>query len=766
MSPLTSALVRLEDTGPGMPVGGKAAALAELVRAGIRIPESYCIPASCENDDLREELSAALSELEDPVAVRSSATCEDGHAASFAGQFKSFLNLHTVDEVEAAVRKCRVSHRERSVLEYCTRQGIDPETIRMGVIVQRMIEPDRAGVCFTVNPLTGSEEEIVIEWCEGLADELLTGKRSGHREVVRGTAAPEWRELVETARRIERHFGAPQDIEWAIGKGILYILQARPITRVGFAPEIGEWTNADFRDGGVASGVVTPLMWSLYEFIWERSLKPYLRELRLLDRDEDFEAGRLFFQRPYWNLGAVKRCLEKLPGFIERGFDSDLNVRITYEGDGVRTPLSLRTLWSALRVGRALNAVYRRQADFDHEFLNGGFEALIRRYEIDPSTLSDEDLYDQFSRLIEQGYAATEINYFRTIFVTSFAKLEFMADFEKVARRSSGVSYTRLMGGLDEMRHLAPTRVLWTLARTVHLGAPPAEVQKRFKELVYRFRHHSRRELDLSVPRWDEDAGFVRELLEHYVRFFDGGQDPEATARRQREAYLREREKALKALPLWSRKSFAQKLERLRHYLWLREEMRDCSSRMYYQIRRWVLEMGRRAVQARRLDSVDDIFSLRWQETPDLPKKVFRPVVAERRQRSESYRAFKAPNEIGSRWTLDSSPAPRGKNLKGIGASQGKARGRARVIRCLEEAGRVQSGDILICPFTDPGWTPVLNHVRGVVTETGGMLSHAAVICREYGIPAVLGVAGATDVIRDGQVIAVDGGKGLVEIGP
>src|SRR5262249_41311680 len=154
-------------------------------------------------------------------------------------------------------------------------------------------------------------------------------------------------------------------IEFAIEGGTLYVLQSRPVTRIHFAPTVGEWTNADFRDGGVSSSVCTPLMWSLYEFVWDRTLKESLRELHLFDGD--FEAGRMFFGRPYWNLAAVKRAVAKLPGFVERDFDADLDVSISYAGDGMKTPITLRGLLSAAPTLWAVSRYFRRQRHFDEE---------------------------------------------------------------------------------------------------------------------------------------------------------------------------------------------------------------------------------------------------------------------------------------------------------------------------------------------------------------------------------------------------------------
>lgn len=690
-------------------IGGKARRLLELQLAGFRVPDFLCAPP---------DLAKAVEVLGLPVAVRSSASTEDGGEVSFAGQFRSYLNLRTLDAVEAAVRGCLESVHAPAVADYCRRSGIDPGTLRMTPIVQRMIQPELAGVAFTVNPATGAEE-VVIEACAGLADELLAGSRAAlpatHPLLVQHRP-----EIERVARAIQRHFGAPQDIEFAIEAGKLFILQARPVTRIHFAPGTGEWTNADFRDGGVSAGVCTPLMWSLYDFIWESALKDFLRDVRLFDGD--FQAGRMFFGRPYWNLGAVKRCLARLPGFVEREFDRDLSVAVTYEGDGIRTPVTPAGLLRALPTLLAVPGIWRRQERFDREFLAGGAEARLQAH-----TRFTGDRAAGFRRLILEDYRVTETNYFRTIFCASLAKLAFLESFPDA-------DYPALVAALPPMRHLEPTRMMREMAARGDTDIAP---------LQRAFPHRSRRELDLSAPRWDEDPEWVAALLR------DQGAQPAGSD--PRPAYERARAAAIAALPWHRRGSFARKLDRLRTFLWLREEMRDVSSRMYHVIRRHVL-----ALAAER-GLGDDIFFQTWEEVVADD----RSRIAERRETFESFRNFRAPNEIGSRFAFDAAPAHGA--LRGIGASRGRVYGVARVARSIEEARGVERGAILVCPFTDPGWTPVLDRVAAVVTETGGLLSHAAVICREYGIPAVLGVPEATSRIPDGATLVVHGGLGTVE---
>jgi phosphohistidine swiveling domain-containing protein len=702
-----------DDVTQRMPVG-KAAVLEALRTLGFRVPEFLVSPF---------DLASAAEQLGFPLIVRSAASMEDGGSASFAGLFQSIPNVRSVPELEDAIRACRASLHTPVVDEYCKRHGLDVARLRMDVIVQRMIEPTLAGVAFTVNPMTGAEE-IVIESCVGRADALLASQTpplsDDHPLLVRYTPI-----IRESARRIMRHFGAPQDIEFAIADDILYVVQARPITRIHFAPSLGEWTTADFRDGGVSSRVCSPLMWSLYDFVWEHNLKASLRDIGLLR--EDFQAGRMFFGRPYWNLGAVKNCLSQLPGFVERDFDTDLSVAITYEGDGRRTPW---TLGGAVRAIPTLFAVRRflsRQETEARNLLERGVRDIEERFEPFLSVTHGGDVLSSFRRFIERDYFAVEGCYFRTIFALSLAKQDFKTSIPNA-------DYASLVAALPPLQHMAPARAMRAARERGDGDVGP---------LVHSFRHHCRHGLDVIATRWDED----REAVEAMLNVLPiANADPEPR-------YLKARSEALREIPFWRRRAFNRKLDRLRTFVWLREELRDLSSRMYYLIRRLALAL------AEKHGLGDDVFFMSFREIFELD----RSHVARNRETYESFRHFAAPNEIGARYPHEGEK-PRSSDLRGIGASPGIARGRAHLARTVQEAMTANVGDILVCPFTDPGWTPVLGRVAGIVTETGGLLSHAAVICREYGIPAVLGVPDAMQRIRARCAIVVHGSDGYITL--
>lgn len=679
-------------------VGGKAAALLQLQAAGFRVPPFVISPT---------DIRSTIEQLGTPLAVRSSATAEDGVAVSFAGQFRSFLNLNTQEEVEHAITSCHDSLNEPSVREYACKHGVSPDSLRMEVIVQRMIQPELAGVAFTVNPIDGSEV-VLIEAVAGLADELVCGRATAlANDDPRVQRSRD--EIENTARQIQRHFGVPQDIEFAIESGELWILQSRPITRISFVNEIGQWTNADFRDGGVSCTVCTPLMWSLYDFVWDRALKDSLRELNLFKRD--FPAGRMFFGRPYWNLGALKDCLGELPGFNEQEFNRDLSVQANDARPGKVTPLTVQRILRAIPTVIAVRRYLRQQRRAAELLLN------------EPWSVAENA---SLGELIHRDYFRIENTYFRTIFAASLAKTDFCSSFPNA-------DYGLLTAAIPPLSHVAPIRQVQSL----DVRSP-----RKLSQIIDAHSHHYRIGLDILFPRWGEDRDFVTQMLRELPP--PGGTDPGP-------AYESARSAMLDRLPRWKHRRFERKLDRLRHFLWLREELRDVSNRMYHAIRKQVLKIG----EERGLG--DAIFFQTYQEI----LSDSRANIDRNRAIYDSYRNFSAPNEVGSGFCFDSHRSTGA--MRGIGASSGTATAAAFVARTVDHAVRMPRGQILVCPYTDPGWTVILDRASGVVTETGGLLSHAAILCREYGIPAVLGVKDATRRITHGGLLKIHGGDGHVE---
>ena len=808
--------------------GGKAQSLIFLREHGFPVPEFHVLPVASFREfrakgglpesvrkDLRESLGKKWAEWDgEPVAVRSSATCEDGETASFAGLFETYLGLTTLEEVEDAVLKCWASARTERVRTYCERQGVSFDAIEMAVVVQRMIEPDRAGVIFTLDPIEGDETRMLIEACHGRGEELVSGKvdPSRYRLPWSGLASPEvidekkgaelsqavLERLRTLAKKVQRAKGRPQDIEFAVKDGEIYLLQARDITRIQFSKSIGEWTTADFRDGGVSSAVVSPMMWELYEKAFVTSLPKFLVDLGLISSGEARSTSwyRVFFGRPYWNLRAVKRAQAKLPGFVERNFDKDLAIPPAYEGEGLVTGFTLKSTLRALRALARMHKLFHVQLKANERLL-AEFPAIESEIKSAPAAFSPEELLAKVGSVLALQ-TRVEADYFRTIYNASNAKLEFLASLKRARRLRPDLEYLHLISdlgtlqvtrsafALDEIARacredLAASEAVARLADSaepVSVEDLPPSLRAPFRDYVRDFGHHSERELDLRVPRWNEDLRFCLRTLSGLVARASGHREEVLGLRksesRQEAALVFEEtyRRGLLMRLLWPQAR--RRLERVRRFLWMREEMRDLSTKTYGLIRQVMLEVAER--RALSLAMTPDelrtkIFYLSpsdvvgWLRGEIAHAEIARKI-ATRIEYAECFARFKNPNEIGSafRARAASKAIAGAKSFSGIGASSGTVRAKARVVRRIEDVGSLQKDEILVAPFTDPGWTPVFGLAAAVITETGGLLSHAALISREYGIPSVLGVAAATDLIQDGQEIEVDGASGTVTI--
>jgi phosphohistidine swiveling domain-containing protein len=767
--------------------------------------------------EIAESIRQACGELfapDTPLAVRSSGTQEDLEGASFAGLYETYLNVRGETALHAAIKQCWASLWQPRVLDYLHRHGGGRGELGMAVVVQRLVEAEVAGVLFTVDPLSGHEGDVVVEAVFGLGESLVSGRVNADRylvdvstgavkerhiahqamkivsaadgntrEVALGEAEGsqptltdrELAALAETGAAIQEHHGRPMDVEWVRAGGKLYVVQARPITRLHFAPDLGEWTTADFRDGGVSSDVCSPFMWSLYELALEHSMPAYFRSIRLLPSEHRAKWGRMFFARPYWNLLEVKKVLEKIPGYRERNFDTDLGITPSYEGPGTTTPVTFMGVMRALPVLFALGRSYRDCIRANQAFA-AGFAERKKPFDLDGQALAALDatrFVARYRALITDLYFETETSYFQTIYNTSNSKLDFKVEFDRANRAAGGtLNYAALVSGLENLSHLRPMKDMHDLLGGLKQQGRPLD-DATVRAFALRWRQHGRKELDIRVPRWPDDLGLVRTMLEQALASWRPDNDPESHARAQHAAFAAERSRALAALGrnLLARRAFQRKLDRVRGYAWWREEMRDHSSYVYYLVRQWSLEAGERLVAGGLLERWEDVWALPHQDVIAALEGAVAVSEVRRRVRvgqrlMRSFRNFQNPNEIGSRHELRAAggAATTENALRGTACSPGRAEGRARVVKTLDEATSLVEGDILVTVFTDPGWTPLFPRLAAVVTESGGLLSHAAVISREYGIPAVLAVAGATRIIRDGDRIVVDGTSGLVEI--
>jgi pyruvate,water dikinase len=819
-------------------VGGKAANLGVLTGARLPVPPGFCVTTEAYRRvaagvpldevraallaveipaDIADEIRTRYRELgaDAPVAVRSSATAEDLPFASFAGQQDTFLNVVGVDSVLEAVRRCWASLWTDRAVAYRESNGIDHNVVELAVVVQLMVDSAVAGVLFTANPVTGRRREAVIDANAGLGETVVSGSvnpdhfvvdtasgrilqrrlgdkkiaiRSvaggGTREVVLDSAEPclsdeQILELTALGDRVERHYGSPQDTEWAIdADGKVWLTQARPITTLYPVPDSpsndGRGRHA-YLCVSVAQGLYRPITpMGIASFRLIASGGRHMFGLPV----PDALAGPAFFsdagERVYVDATAILRSrlgrfivpkifdvMEARTAAAMRSLfdDPDLSVR----------PGALRAarhiLKLALRMGfpfRLVEAMLRpAAAERRLDGVGGRLVAL--------ATLTGEhDARTRLEHVIRALPAVpTMLPKALPVPLAGFITLAF-------ARRllGGGEGLETVLRGLPHNVTTEMDLELWRVATELRgsgVDLSSGEIPPAVQGFLDRYGHRAVAEIDPGMPRWSDDPAHILGVLANYLRLDDLDAAPDVQFRRgAAEAEAMIQSLSRKAGGLRGRLvGFA--LRRTRRLAGLRETPKFFLIQFLAQIRRQLQHVGAELTDAGRLDRADDVFFLSLKDCREaLDGKDFREIVADRH---ESYdrelRRRRVPQMLLSDGTDPEAVAapPADGAMVGTAASTGRVTAVARVV--LDPVGaHLEPGEILVAPSTDPGWTPLFLTAGGLVMEMGGANSHGAVVAREYGIPAVVGVPDATHRIATGDEITVDGAAGTVSLLP
>ncbi|OJY47706.1 PEP/pyruvate-binding domain-containing protein [Pseudonocardia sp. 73-21] len=790
--------------------GGKGANLGELTRAGFPVPPGFVLTTDAYREfvtvneipenardrfagaaipaAMEAELLAAHAALgADAVAVRSSATAEDLADASSAGQQDTFLHVVGADAVLVAVRDCWASLWTDRAVAYRARQGIDPASVALAVVVQRMVDADSAGVLFTANPTNGRPDESVVSAAWGLGESVVSGSVTTDDVVVdragnvrsRATAdkavmtvtlaagteerpVPASRrtaavlddaaavELAALGARIEAHFGAPQDIEWARADGTFWIVQSRPVTALP-EPEAEpptDWTVADPTAMYVRASIVeqlpdplTPLFADLIDGAVSRSLQKLMSE--------------------FISEGAVRPGDVGLPtvnGYAYYRYTRAGLIRIS-----LRSPAALKVLTTS---GEHSGLLRWRDRAHPH------YAGIVEGWKDRPlDALSDEDLLAGVVDLLDAGaeyYTAVQA----IIPLAASSEVAFTQFYERLVRRDGDPPAATFLLGFDSMPILAEKSLYdlatWVRDRpgfdgTIPVGDP--EWEQRFRAHLDRF-GHTIYNLDFANAVPADDPAPVLDTL----RFYLGGGGADPYERQRRSAQRREEETAavLARLDPLRRNLFNRLLRWAQGVAPVREDALGDIGLAWPQLRRMLRELGSRLVAAGVIEQPDDVFWLRREEI--LAGKA--GDVGQRRMVWRGQRRVTPPQILPDRaaWRLMESFLPAtlqdqtGSVLTGTGASAGQVTATARVLTGPEDFGRMQPGDVLVASITTPAWTTLFAMASAVVTDIGGPLSHSSIVAREYGIPAVLGTAVATRRIADGERIHVDGDAGTVTL--
>jgi phosphohistidine swiveling domain-containing protein len=725
-------------------------------------------------DALSAAILDAYARLGQPaVAVRSSGTAEDLASASFAGQHETVLDAQGSQALLDAVRVCWASLWSERAIAYRTlrewrggapgseraaphnQQAADP--VALAVVVQRMVPAEVAGVAFTANPVTGDRAETTISAVRGLGERLVSGNVIADEWVVRRTPAREGEQradgagieaicrraaegalqgeqaltIADVARQIATQFGAPQDVEWAIGDGQLFILQARPMTALPepitwTAPAPGGWMR-NFRLGEWLPEPVTPL--------FESWLLARLEESEVAAEARDFGVRPL---PPYHVLVHGWYFTSPIGGGV-----APRNVL----GALSRHPLRIATLALSVAKPTAGESLLRPFAEQWRAELLPRYQKLVAEGERRVAEASPQELIRFVDAVAE--VAGEYLWRFSVVGGHAWKVERALATFYQryLSVRVRG-SHQELLLGLP----------------TPFPEAPPHAVQS----------------LDWFRPTLGELARASG----------DTQTTGDSAARRQRLETQRRMAEAACRTALAGQPRLLQRFDALlalaQRYAVIREEQAGWFTLGWPLLRRAALRLGAAARKRGMIEQGDDVFFLTRQElvvgvtnsTDSANAVALRAMVSERRREWERQRRLSPPLTLGTppgagllAGAIEAMRAPSSTGagpdvLPGMPASPGRATGLARVVLGPEDFGRVQAGDVLVAQVTAPAWTPLFARVVAVVTDGGSMAAHASLVAREYGIPAVVGVGDATTRLHDGQIVTVDGSAGVVELQP
>ncbi|WP_371494625.1 phosphoenolpyruvate synthase [Kitasatospora sp. NBC_00374] len=771
--------------------------------------------------DLAAAVTDALARLGEQAAcaVRSSATAEDLPMASFAGQQDTYLNVVGPAAILRHVSRCWASLFTERAVTYRQRNGIDHRTVQMAVVVQRMVFPHAAGILFTADPVTGNRQVAAVDAGFGLGEALVSGLvnpdvfKVRNSEVIAKAIATKLRavhalpaggtqevaidlqrqeqpaltdaqvvRLVQLGRRIEAHFGHPQDIEWCLVDDDFRIVQSRPITTLFPIPRAGDQENHVYVSVGHQQMMTDPMK-PLGLSMWQLTAMVPMHEA----------GGRLFVDvtgrlaSPASRAGLldlVGRGDPLVRDALETVLDRDDFVPSLPDAGpaghggppagGAPAPIETDPAIVTELIARSRASLAALRRDIRTKTGPALFDFLLGAFEEHKRVLSDPLnmqaimagmeatwwLNDTLQEWLGEKSAADTLTLSAPDNVTSEMGLALLDVADVIRPHPEVVAFLQGVqdeGFLDELAKL------------------PGGTEARDAVEAYLDRYGMRcvGEIDITRPRWRERPSTLVPVILDNVRLFAPGAAERRFEHGLQEAQRKERDvlSRLRALPDGERKADETKrmIDRVRTFIGYREYPKYNIVSRYFVYKQSLLEEAERLVQADVLHEPEDVFYLTFQEFHDVvrTKQVDGRLIQGRKEAFRSYEALTPPRVLTSdgeavagAYRRDDVPAGA---LIGLPVSAGTIEGRARVILDMAQAD-LEAGDILVTAHTDPSWSPLFVAIAGLVTEVGGLMTHGAVIAREYGLPTVVGVDQATRLIRDGQRIRVHGTDGYVEI--
>jgi pyruvate,water dikinase len=763
------AIVSLDAQLDASKVGQKAATLSQLKRWGYSVPMGWVLPPG---DDAEPLINFLQPSPEAPLVVRSSAVGEDSEQASAAGQYETVLNVTNREQLRQAIAQCQASYDRPSAVQYRKQRGLPEDA--MAVLIQKQVEGVFSGVAFSRDPVIQQGNAVVIEALPGEAKQIVSGQVTPEQyrvflaEQVSVSEKSSWilpedlkleiegegevplrliKQVAFLARHLESQYhGIPQDIEWSYDGQTLWLLQSRPITTL-----LPIWTRKIAAE--VIPGVIRPLTWSINRpltcGVWGE-----IFTIVLGDRAHglDFnETATLHYSRAYFNaslLGQIFRRMGLPPESLEF---------LTRGAKFSKPPLS-STVRNVPGLLRLLGRELRLQKDFKRDYQQRFHPALIQLAQQPVQNLSPSALLARIDSILELLKRATYYSILAPLSASLRQAVLRVKDTDIDNSHTPEVASLRAIASLAaEARQLFPQverdAVFEQLAASPH----GRKILEQFDQLLERYGYLSEVATDIAVPTWREDPQAVREL---FVQFFATEQSLGKNEPQRRKERRGKRKGGL-----------------VQRRVDLKGRVTEVYSQLLAQLRWCFVALEQIWLHSGLLSQPGDIFFLEFDEVrrvvagsdSALLKQLGQLVERRRSQFAQDSQLEPVPPLVyGNAPPAPSAPsAPEASLahlLQGIGASPGQVEGRVMVLRSWQMLPEIDRETILVVPYTDSGWAPLLARAGGLIAEVGGRLSHGAIVAREYDIPAVMDIHNATQLLQDGQWVRIDGYRGTVEI--
>ncbi len=770
------------------------------------------------SSELKKEIIRAYQKLDaKSVAVRSSATAEDLPEASFAGQQDTYLNIFEEENLIKSIQKCWASLWTERAIIYRNEKNVKQKKVDIAVVIQKMIFADSSGVLFSINPVSNNKNEIVINASWGLGESIVSGlvtpdtlifnkktkknisKNISEKKIMTvltktgSEEKPVPKEiqklavlsnqnilgLINLAEKIENYTKYPIDIEWAFCDGELFLLQVRPITTLEKRGEIS-----------VQSYDLMGMEWSRLMLIerYPDALTPFTESVMTegffdsfneinkivgIKTSPNIPMIKMMYGRPYINVTLTNQ------GFIEAEIKSK-------KKQTTKKELSIFVLFRVLK----LLIVNKKEWDkivipFENE--------MRQKAKTDWDSFSTKDLLHTQDNL-EKSINVLLCNHSKSL-ITARISLEILQSVTKKWFNDDNKNIaTLLISGLTGNKTVETNHNLWFLAQKTKKYPKLSEfisrgIKENWREEIMQLKGgedtlaeiddflkiygHRSPKYELAHPTWTEKPKMLLDLLGKYIT--NNLKDPKLGAEKQKKERIEMFEKLLGKLPFYKKLIFKMIVKNAQRYFQLRENQQFYIMLQLPITRKILLILGKRLQSKKIIELPKDIFYLTPKEIKAMSSKIsslkfnkkylvknILTTIKNRKRQTEKFQKMIPPIHLGAK--IEKEDITDKKTLKGVAASCGKISGKARIILTPDDFHLLKTGEILVAPATTPAWTPLFGVASGLVTDYGGLLSHSGVVAREYGLPAVLGTNNATKVIKNGDVISVNGETGVITL--